>query len=81
MATLTIKNMPDALYQDLKQQAMLNHRSLNSEAIFSLALVVNKNRASAQNILLKARALRVKENQSIALTDEVINNAKQQDRL
>lgn len=81
MATLTIKNMPDALYQDLKQQAMLNHRSLNSEAIVSLTLVVNKNRACAQNILLKARALRIKENTILDLTDEVIDNAKQQGRL
>jgi len=81
MATLTIKNMPDALYQDLKQQALMNHRSLNSEAIVSLTLVVNKNRGSAENILLKARALRVNENPIINLTDEVINNAKQQGRL
>jgi len=81
MATLTIKNMPDALYQDLKQQAMLNHRSLNSEAIVSLTLIVNRSSASAQNILLKARALRVKENTVIDLTDEVINHAKQQGRL
>ena len=81
MATLTIKNMPDALYQDLKQQTMLNHRSLNSEAIVSLTLFMNKSRASAQNILLNARALRVKENPIIDLTDEVINNAKQQGRL
>lgn len=81
MATLTIKNIPDALYQDLKRQAQLNHRSLNSEAIVSLTLVVNKSRASAQNILLKARDLRVKENPTINLTDEIINNAKQQGRL
>ena len=81
MATLTIKNMPDALYHDLKQQAILNHRSLNSEAIVSLALVVSKNSSSAQHILLKARALRVKENTIIDLTDEIINKAKQLGRL
>ena len=81
MATLTIKNMPDVLYQDLKQQAILNHRSLNSEAIVSLTLVVNKNSTSPQNILWKARALRVKENAVIDLTDKIINNAKQQGRL
>ncbi len=74
MATLTIKNMPDTLYQSLKKQAMLNHRSLNREAIVSLTLVVNKTPTSAQNILLKARALRVKENPIMALTDEVIHN-------
>lgn len=73
--------MPDALYQELKQQAMQNHRSLNSEAIVSLTMVVNKNRTSAQNILLNARAIRVKENSTIELTDEIINKAKQQGRL
>ncbi len=81
MATLTIKNMPDDLYQDLKQQAILHRRSLNSEAIVSLALVVNKSSANAQNILLKARVLRVKENPIIDLTEEILNNAKQQGRL
>ena len=81
MATLTIKNMPDDLYQDLKQQAILHRRSLNSEAIVSLALVVNKSSANAQNILLKARVLRVKENPIIDLTEEILNTAKQQGRL
>ena len=81
MATLTIKNMPDALYQDLKQQAMLHHRSLNSEAIVSLTMVVNKNRISKQDILLKARVIRIKENSIIKLTDAIINDAKQDGRL
>ncbi len=81
MATLTIKNMPDILYQNLKQQARLNHWSLNSEAIVSLTLVVHKNSTSPQNIIEKARALRVKENDVIDLTDEIINKAKQQGRL
>ena len=81
MATLTIKNMPDILYQDLKEQAMLNHRSLNSEAIVSLALVVHKNHISAHDVLLNARALRIKANVDIILTDKIINYAKQQGRL
>ena len=80
MATLTIKNMPDSLYQDLKQQALLNHRSLNSEAIVSLTLVVHNNNSFSQNILSKARAVRIKENTMIRLTDEIINDAKQEGR-
>jgi len=80
MATLTIKNMPDMLYQDLKKQAKANHRSLNSEAIVSLALVVNRSNASAHDILLNARTLRIKENKMIKLTDEIINQAKTQGR-
>ena len=33
MATLTLKNVPDALHRRLKAQAERNHRSLNREAI------------------------------------------------
>lgn len=81
MATLTIKNIPDTLYQDLKHQAKLNHRSLNSEAIVSLALVLNKNKASSDKILEKARALRVDENPIINLTEVIIKEAKDKGRL
>ncbi len=81
MATMTIKNIPDDLYQNLKQQAAANHRSLNSEAIVSLSQAIHKRDASAQNILLKARALRVKDNAVIRLTNDVINDAKQEGRL
>lgn len=81
MATLTIKNIPDELYRELKQQAKRNLRSLNSEAIVSLTLMVNKNHSSSKTILSQARAIRVKKNPSIVLTDEVINNAKEEGRL
>lgn len=81
MATLTIKNIPDTLYQELKQQAMSNHRSLNKEAIVSLERSVHKMVNSSQVILSKARALRIKENSTIQLTDDIINTAKERGRL
>lgn len=81
MATLTIKNIPDELYLEIKQQALINHRSINSEVIVSLTQAVHKGSAFAQNILSKARALRVKENATINLTDDIINEAKEQGRL
>ena len=34
--SLTIKNVPDDLYQRLKQAAEANHRSMNGQAIVSL---------------------------------------------
>lgn len=73
--------MPDELYQELKRQALVNHRSLNSEAIVSLSLVVNKKRMSSQTILSNAQTIRVKENQMINLTNETLNNIKQDGRL
>jgi plasmid stability protein len=36
MATITLKNIPDALYQRLKMLAKQRHRSLNSEIIHNL---------------------------------------------
>lgn len=81
MPTLTIKNIPDELYNALKKQAELNQRSLNNEAIMSLSLVVNNHRTLPQHLLTKARDLRIKKNSAIKLTDDVINNAKQQGRL
>jgi plasmid stability protein len=38
MATLTVKNVPDALVRRLKQQAALHRRSLNLEVISCLEL-------------------------------------------
>jgi plasmid stability protein len=81
MATLTIKNIPDTLYQDLKEQALSNHRSLNKEVIVSLERSVHKSHNYSRAILLNARALRIRENSTIQLTNPVINKAKQQGRL
>ena len=37
MATITLKNVPEDLYEQLKEAAARNRRSLNQEAIFRLA--------------------------------------------
>ena len=81
MATLTIKNLPDDLYLALKQKAASHRRSLNNEAIVSLVQAVQRHEISPQNILLKARQLRIQENTGITLTNEVINDAKREGRL
>ena len=36
MVTLTIKNIPEELYERLKIQAKINHRSINKEVCTSL---------------------------------------------
>lgn len=36
MATLTLKNVPEELYAELKRRAVANRRSLNQETIVSL---------------------------------------------
>lgn len=40
MATLTLRNVPDNVYESLKAEAKRNRRSLNQEAIARLQAVV-----------------------------------------
>lgn len=56
--TLTLKNIPDALYERLKISAAANRRSLNSEALMCLEEVLLQTKPSPSQRLARARALR-----------------------
>ena len=56
--TLTLKNIPDAVYERLKQSAEANRRSMNSEAIVCLESVLLPARITPAERLARARALR-----------------------
>ena len=56
--TLTLKNIPDEVYERLKASAESHRRSLNSEAIVCLESVLIPGRVSATERLARARALR-----------------------
>ncbi|MCY7316372.1 MAG: Arc family DNA-binding protein [Rubrivivax sp.] len=56
--TLTLKNIPDAVYQRLKASAELHRRSMNSEAIVCLEAVLAPARVSPSERLARARELR-----------------------
>ena len=56
--TLTLKNIPDAVYERLKASAAVNRRSLNREAIVCLESVLLPSQLSARERLARARALR-----------------------
>ena len=55
---LTLKNIPDEVYQRLKAAAEANRRSLNSEAIVRLESALLTGRRTAAEHLLRARELR-----------------------
>lgn len=57
-ANLTLKGVPDEVYERLKQSAAVNHRSLNSEIIARLEAQVLPHRTSAQEHLDAIRATR-----------------------
>lgn len=56
--TLTLKNIPDALYERLKSTAAAHRRSLNSQAIVSLESVLMPSTVEPQARLARARELR-----------------------
>lgn len=56
--TLTLKNIPDEVYDRLKASAATHRRSLNSEAIICLESVLMPGRVPASERLARARALR-----------------------
>jgi len=56
--TLTLKNIPDAVYERLKASAEVNRRSLNSEAIVCLESVLLQTRLAPSERLARARELR-----------------------
>lgn len=58
MATMTIKNVPDDLYNELKQRAETNRRSLNNEVILLIERSLRSYRPSPEEIEQNARRLR-----------------------
>ena len=56
--TLTLKNIPDEVYERLKLAAGMHRRSLNSEAIVCLEAVLAPARIAPGERVTRARALR-----------------------
>ena len=56
--TLTLKNIPDEVYERLKLAAESHRRSLNSEILVCLESVLMPERISPADRLARARALR-----------------------
>jgi len=56
--TLTLKNIPDAVYERLKAAAQVNRRSMNSEAIVRLEAALLPAKPTVGERLTRARELR-----------------------
>jgi len=60
MPTLTVKNIPDELYTQLKRNAEINRRSINSEIIVCIERAVRSTPVNPEVTLARARQLREK---------------------
>ena len=79
MASLTIKNIPDDLYEHLKLAANAHHRSINSELIYCLEKTLLPTKLSSTDLKDAAKALRDRVI-SHRIDAEEINLAKNEDR-
>ncbi|HKI46405.1 MAG TPA: Arc family DNA-binding protein [Balneolales bacterium] len=79
MATnITIRDIPDEVYQKLKTQADLHHRSINSEVIVYLKKLVQSNRRDPDQIINRAK--KIKQKAKGALSIDQIQQAIDQER-
>lgn len=60
MTSLSVKNLPEAVYERLKDRAKANRRSLNREIIACLEQAVTAQRVDPEALLAVARQFRDK---------------------
>ncbi len=80
MATVTVKNIPDELYERLKGVAETNRRSINSEIIVCIENAVTSRRINSEEMLEHARRLR-QLTAGYHISDEEFNQAKVEGRV
>ena len=80
MAALTLRNIPDDLYQILKTQAMHHHRSLNKEVLYLLEKVLRDDPGDDAAWLLQARELRNSLAELPPLDDSMLEQVKREGR-
>ncbi len=75
MPNITVKNIPEDLYQQLKELAKANRRSINREIIVCIEQVVSSRRLDPAKVLGEARRLREKTSH-YTISDEELSQAK-----
>ena len=66
---ITIRDIPDEVYEKLKQQAKLHHRSINSEAIYYLKRMVQSHRPDPDQIIASAKKLKQQAKGSLSMEE------------
>ena len=79
MPSITVKNIPEDIYKQLKQSAEINHRSINSEIIACIERAVRSQLIDPEAIIANARVLREKT-AAYRITDDELTQAKNMGR-
>ena len=75
MPSITLKNIPDSLYEKIKEAAQLHHRSLNSEVLYCIERTLETHKIEVGEYLELAKQAR-KITADHPLTDEMLEEAK-----
>jgi len=79
MPAITLKNIPDILYAQIKDAASIHHRSLNSEILYCVERTLGTHKIDVSEHIEIAKKLRAKTAQH-SLTDEELNDVKNEGR-
>ena len=79
MPAITIKNIPDNLYKQIKKSAAQNYRSINGEVLYRLQNSLTEKQVDPEELIKKIAEYRNKL-KTPELTDEFLEMAKNQGR-
>jgi plasmid stability protein len=79
MATLTVKNIPDDLYEKLRQRAKARNRSVNREIIVCIQEALESRRVDPESFLARIKALH-RRIPAPPLTDRMLRRTKTEGR-
>ena len=79
MYSITVKNIPADIYENLKRSAKANRRSINSEIIVIIEAAVQSKKIAPEEFLPRARQIRAKTAEYI-ITDDEFTKAKEAGR-
>lgn len=79
MPSITIKNIPDELYEQVRKSASLNYRSINGEILYRLHRSLGHQPVDPELLLQRIEKLQ-KKIRLPKLTDELLNKAKTEGR-
>jgi len=79
MPAITLKNIPDSLYTQIKDAASIHHRSLNSEILYCVERTLGIHKINVSEHIEMARKLRARTVQ-YNLTDQELNDVKNEGR-
>ncbi len=66
---ITIRDIPDEVYEKLKKQAELHRRSINSEVIYYLKQMVRSRRPDPEQVIARAKKLKQQAKGSLTLLE------------